>query len=88
MTKQENLTERTEKSIDTGFWIDEDLMIIKGPNDKGKYWIGNGRIWGPKNSGEYRVDAKGQINFNSEPTGFYIENNKIFGPSKELPWKK
>jgi len=77
--------ERLERGIDTGWAYTEDHFFTKG-DDYGQWRVADGRVWGPKNSGKYSVNNEGRILLEDKPTGFYIEEGRVYGPSPDLPW--
>jgi hypothetical protein len=80
----------SRKIIDTGYSLHNygtHKDFFTSPDETGKSWIGPANwIWGDA-AGQYRVNEEGDILHDSEPTGFFIKDMKVYGPSKDLPWK-
>ncbi len=77
------------KVIDTGYRIVRDQCNgITGPEHDFEFWFGSDNyIWGPINAARYRLDEQGNIILGGSPTGFFVENDRIYGPpGKGLPW--
>ncbi len=51
------------------------------------YWIDDGFIWGPSESGRFWIDD-GWVWGPSDGGKFWIDDGHIYGPSKILPWLK
>ncbi len=87
MAEQNGVVEKPKEAIDTGYQIDND-DLIRGPTYDGKFWIDGDLIWGPFNAGKYHLEANIVLGADNKPTGFFIQDDKIYGPSRELPWFK
>ena len=77
----------TPKIIFTGYAVDPESGVIyhEKNNQATNFWINNKLIFGKKP--DYSLDERGIILFQGKNTHFYIQDNKIFGISKTLPWE-
>jgi hypothetical protein len=66
-------------------WIDNNWIWSNDQDQSGKFWIQDGRIWGPKNSGKFWI-ADGWIYGPEGLTQFWIKDGWIWGPAQKLPF--
>ncbi len=76
-------------------WIEGDWIYSQDRDQNGKFWILDGRIWGPDGAADtetgYWIDNRwiyGPVGAQDLITGFYIQDGWIFGPSRRLPFAK
>ena len=69
--------------MDTGYWIQDHFIWL---TESAKFWIQDGRIYGPRNSGQYWIEGKHIWGPRNGGQFWVDDNGHIFGPSPTLPW--
>lgn len=92
MVENDFNTKTKEESVHTGYFISDEH--IWGPKSSGLFWIEDGLIRGPVNSGKYRIENIVENEDSIESAQFfgpncdgefYVENRHIYGLEKTPP---
>lgn len=67
-----------------GYWIDGGL--IYGPEGYTGYYVENAQIFGRRGYTRLWIYRDHIYSSTAGNTGFWIENDRIHGPGRELPW--
>ena len=59
--------------------------LIRGPKESGLFFVADQVIYGPRHSGEYWIMS--DVIYGPRDSGqFYVRDGRIMGPSVDLPW--